>query len=75
MREYDNVEYRYKSDDASREKGIRFVSGYLGLTPNIDSLEFDLSFFSGGIGIDDNLAFSCLLGSHQWEIVINKLQR
>jgi hypothetical protein len=59
MREYDNVDYRYKRSDKTSEEALAFISGVLGFRPDPKTLEYDLNFFSGGIGVDDKLAFSC----------------
>ncbi len=73
MREYDNVDYRYNSSNGESEKAIKIVSGILGFSPDTSSLEYDLGFFSGGIGVDDNLAFSCSMSREKIENVVKKL--
>jgi hypothetical protein len=73
MREYDNIEYRYKTGDANCERALKFASSTLGFAPDTARLKFDLSFFSGGIGVLDKLAFSCFVGPEQWEPLIGRL--
>jgi hypothetical protein len=63
MREYDNVDYSYKSLEKTSEQAISFISGVLGFKPDPSMLECDLNFFSGGIGMDDKLAFSYTVDS------------
>jgi hypothetical protein len=59
MRKYDNVDYRFRSSDAKSEEAVEAISDILGFLPDTNLLEYDLRFFSGGIGVDDRLAFSC----------------
>jgi len=72
MREYDNVDYRYSSQDGGKEKAIDFISAFLGFTPEFSTLVFDLNFFSGGIGVHDRLAFSCNATIGQLEKAVEK---
>jgi hypothetical protein len=74
MREYDNVDYRYKSSDGASERAVAFVSEILGFRPDPAKLEYDLNFFSGGIGVDDKLAFSCTIDPQQLPTIIDKLE-
>jgi hypothetical protein len=73
MREYDNIEYRYRTNESNSEAALRFISRELGYSPDTSLLKFDLSFFSGGIGVFDKLAFSCGANDGQWEALIQKL--
>jgi hypothetical protein len=74
MREYDNVDYRYTSSDRDNQNALTFLSGFLGFRPDTKSLEFDLNFFSGGIGVDDKLAFSCSVSQEEMAVTVRKLQ-
>jgi len=74
MREYDNIDYNYKSSDGENEKALDFVSSTLGFSPDRNTLDYELNFFSGGIGVDDKLAFSCSVPPEKLEGIINKLR-
>lgn len=73
MREYDGVERNYKHSDSDLDKNIERVKNILGYIPSSNGLCFDLSFYSGGIGVLDKLAISCQANHEQWSIVKNKL--
>jgi hypothetical protein len=55
---YDNKEYHFRDDDSSAQAGRERVAALLGLpqAPHPDGLRFDLTSFSGGIGIYDKHA-------------------
>jgi hypothetical protein len=55
---YDNKEYRCRHSDADRREGLAKVAELLGLAGVSDQggLFYDLSFYSGGIGVFDRLA-------------------
>ena len=56
---YDNVERRYRHTDGTRGEGRDVVAQVLGLPkPPAGELLFDLSFFSGRIGVLDRLAIA-----------------
>jgi len=74
MRKYDNVDYRFRSSDAKSEKAVEIISGILGFLPDTDTLEYDLNFFSGGIGVDDRLAFSCAVAPDTLEVAVTHLR-
>ena len=74
MRRYDNVDYRFRSSDAKSEKAVETISGILGFLPDTNLLEYDLRFFSGGIGVDDRLAFSCAVAPDTLEVAVTKLR-
>jgi hypothetical protein len=59
MREYDGIEKRYRKSDFDLEKNLNIIEKLLGFRPTVEQLDFDLSFYSGGIGIYDKLAISC----------------
>ena len=64
MREYDGIEKRYRKSDLDLDKNIELVEDLLGFCPDVEQLDFDLSFYSGGIGVYDKLAISCLHSSN-----------
>lgn len=56
---YDNVERRFSHTDAARTEGRSVVARVLRLpAPPTGELLYDLSFFSGGIGVLDHLAIT-----------------
>ena len=55
---YDNKERVFRYDDASRDQGLVLVAKLLKLSVAPRGALFDLRFFSGGIGIFDNLAIA-----------------
>jgi hypothetical protein len=61
---YDNQERRFRHTDRDRGDGIQIVTHVLHLptSPPAD-LRYDLSFYSGGIGIIDRLAIALPLDS------------
>jgi hypothetical protein len=73
MRKYDGIKYSYKHSDHDSVKNYERVKNILGFLPPLNGLSFDLSFYSGGIGILDKLAISCKVNREQWDIVRKKL--
>ena len=72
---YDNVERRYRHGDATRVEGYDVVAEVLGLPePPAGELLFDLSFFSGGIGVVDRLAISVPADPILWSRVVKSLR-
>jgi hypothetical protein len=55
---YDDKERVFRYDDASRAEGLELVARFLKLSVAPRGALFDLRFFSGGIGIFDNLAIA-----------------
>lgn len=74
MREYDGVDYRYKSGDQLSHEAMKFLSGLLGFPPDTNALEYELNLFAGGIGVDDRLAFCCEMSENQIESAAEKLR-
>ena len=70
---YDNKEYRFR--DSSAQAGRVRVASLLGLpnVPNCEGMQFDLSFFSGGIGIYDKHAIAMNADADLWSSVKNHL--
>ncbi|VXC07653.1 conserved hypothetical protein [Pseudomonas sp. 8BK] len=74
MRSYDGVNYQYISDDAEKEKVIGIIANLIGFRPKTDRLAYSLSFYAGGIGVDDRLAVSCLLDNSNWPAMVQRLR-
>jgi hypothetical protein len=69
---YDNTEYRYRHTDPDRGSGIARLAGLLGLPPAFDGrgARYDLSFFSGGIGVFDRCAATLPADDALWKAVL-----
>ena len=68
---YDGKERRFRHTDAEMEAGLASVAQLLGL-PNLSALNsalYDLSFYSGGIGICDRLAITVQADQSIWACV------
>lgn len=74
MREYDGIERNYKTSDPDQTKNLDRIKNILGFLPKSEGLNFDLSFYSGGIGVFDKLAVSCEVNSEQWNFVKENLK-
>ena len=74
--DYDNVERRYRHTDEAREAGLQAVALLLRLEtpPPPEGLCYDLSFFSGGIGVLDRLAISLPADEALWAHVAEVLR-
>jgi hypothetical protein len=72
-RPYDNVEYRYRHSDSDREQGLARVASLLGLAGVSDQrgLFYDLSFYSGGTGVDDRLAVTMPANAAVWMAILD----
>jgi hypothetical protein len=57
---YDGVDRRYRHTDTDPAMGLAIVAHILGLprTPSSEGLLYDLSLYSGGIGVLDRLAIA-----------------
>jgi hypothetical protein len=72
---YDNVERRYRHTDETRDEGRAVVAQVLGLPePPAGELLFDMSFFSGGIGVLDRLAIALPADPALWSSVVTSLR-
>jgi hypothetical protein len=72
---YDNVERRYRHTDGTRGEGRDVLAHVLGLPePPPGELLFDMSFFSGGIGVLDRLAIAVPADPALWSRVITSLR-
>lgn len=64
---YDGTERRFRHTDASRTDGLAVVARLLGLPESLaDEVLYDLSFYSGGIGVYDQLAISIPADPNTW---------
>lgn len=72
---YDNVERRFRHNDATRDEGRAVAARVLGLPELLaDEVLFDLSFFSGGIGVLDRLAITLPATPALWSSVASFLR-
>jgi hypothetical protein len=72
---YDGVDRHYRHTDADPATGLAIVAHILGLprTPLSEGLLYDLSIYSGGIGVLDRLAIAIPAGPGLWAGVIAAL--
>lgn len=72
---YDNRERLYSHTDPHRGEGIAVVAKLLGLTdaPSPEGLLYDLSIYSGGIGVLDRLAITLPADSKLWAEVMEAI--
>lgn len=74
---YDNIERRYRHTDLSITEGLLIVARLLHLAQSLtynESTFFDLSFFSGGMGVLDRLAIRLPAGPELWQHAGTALQ-
>ena len=72
---YDNVERRYRHTDGTHGAGRNVVAQVLHLPdPPAGELLFDMSFFSGGIGVLDRLAIAMPADPELWSSVATALR-
>ncbi len=72
---YDNVERRFRHTDPDRDVGRAVAARLLGLPqPPAGELLYDLSFFSGGIGVLDHLAITLSADQTLWSNVAGFLR-
>jgi hypothetical protein len=66
---YDGKERRYRDSDANRGDGLSIVAKLLGLAsaPAREDVRYDLSFYSGGIGVCDvlGMTYACSLAEFE----------
>lgn len=72
---YDGSEQRYRHTDVDQTTGLAAVARILGLPapPASDRLQYDLSFYSGGIGVLDKLAMALAFDEGLWSMIITGL--
>ena len=72
---YDNVERRFRHTDPDCSAGLDVVAQLLHLPkpPAADQVLYDLSFYSGGIGVIDQLAIKLTADSATWIEVTSAL--
>ena len=73
---YDNQERRYRHDGPNRARGLQLVVASLRLADValVESAKFDLSFYSGGIGVVDRLAIHLQATAEVVEQVVRNLE-
>jgi hypothetical protein len=72
---YDNVEHRFRHTDATRDEGYAVAARVLGVPETLaGEVLFDLSFFSGGIGVLDRLAITLPADPALWSSVASFLR-
>jgi hypothetical protein len=72
---YDNVERRYRHTDRTRDEGREVVAHVFGLPePPAGELLFDMSFYSGGIGVLDRVAIAVPADPPLWSSVVRSLR-
>lgn len=71
---YDNVERRFRHTDQAGDEGRAVVGQVWCLQqPPAGELLYDLSFFSGGIGVHDHLAITLPFDPALWSSVVSSL--
>lgn len=72
---YDGQERRFRHTDADLADGLTAVAHLLRLpeAPSPDGLFYDLSFYSGEIGVLDRLALTLPADPHLWKCVADAL--
>lgn len=71
---YDSVRRRFCHTDAAQDEGRALIARLLGLpAPLAGELLYDLSFFSGGIGVIDHLAITLPSDGALWSRVAGSL--
>src|SRR5262245_35665354 len=71
---YDNVERRFRHTDETRGEGREVVAHVLRLPDSpAGELLFDMSFFSGGIGVLDRVAIALPADAALWSSVVTSL--
>jgi hypothetical protein len=72
---YDGLERHFRHTDAEQRDGLAAVAHLLHLaeSPNPTGLLYDLSFYSGGIGVLDHLAIALPANPMMWANVITEL--
>ena len=71
---YDGVERRYRHTDADTAAGLAAVGKLLRWAGPLAGLEYDVSFYSGGVGVLDKLAISFAVGTEGWGPFVRALE-
>ena len=73
---YDGSEKQFRHSDPDRDAGLVVVAHLLRLPhpPSGDAVLYELSFYSGGIGILDRLAITLAADPTTWERVVEALR-
>jgi hypothetical protein len=73
---YDNVARVFRHSDRFRRTGLEIVAQLLRVDTRLsdDDILFELSFYSGGIGVLDNLAITLPATTSLWSLVATRLK-
>jgi hypothetical protein len=73
---YDGIERRFRHTDSDRNAGLDVVSRVLKLPKpwSNEGILYDLSFYSGGIGVLDNLAITIPFDQTIWSSLVAALK-
>jgi hypothetical protein len=71
---YDNRERRFRYDDDSRTRGRELVARILRLPVAPTGARFDIAFFSGGVGVFDNVAIAIAASPDAAAAIATRLQ-
>ena len=63
---YDGVTRRFRHTDAETAAGLAAVGKLLRWAGPLAGLEYDVSFYSGGVGVLDTLAITFSVGAEGW---------
>lgn len=73
MREYDGIDYRYKTGEKQSADALKIIAGVLGFEPEKSGLEYDMNLYAGGTGVDDRLAFRTTLTDIKIDTAVKNL--
>ena len=71
---YDGGTRRFRHTDADPVAGLAAVGKLLRWAGPLEGLEYDVSFYSGGVGVLDTLAITFLVGAEGWEPFVRALR-
>ena len=74
LHHYDGVDRRYRHTDADTAAGLAAVGKLLRWAGPLAGLEYDVSFYSGGVGVLDKLAISFAVGTEGWGPFVRALE-
>lgn len=67
MQNYNGKEFRYKSTDFLKGKGIKILSNHLGFQPCKQGLVYDICLYAGGSGVHDEVSAKMVVEPDKWE--------
>lgn len=74
MRSYNGVEHRHEGAGSDTRKILEVVEKLIGFRPVPSDLDYSLSFYAGGTGIDDRLAVRCRLQKSDLSAAVRHLR-